>query len=206
MRSISLLIVCTALLIDVSCNIDGGCKFHRDYEVNSTLTFKICVGQNDADLKNNDAIISLINSRGYLPTCRVLNLMLWMSEQIGQHGNGLFVEVGANIGSCTNHIASLGYRVYSIDPVPEHARIIAGSREINPSFFIHHTQGGASFKSEEIQGQLRLAPRNWGAGYIHREQGDTNITLISLDDIIKDESVRLLKLDCEGCEYAALLG
>ena len=61
----------------------------------------MCMGQTDQDLKNGMSIINLINSRGYLPTCRVMQLMLWMAAQINDR-RGLvrdyFVDVGANIG------------------------------------------------------------------------------------------------------------
>lgn len=61
----------------------------------------MCTGQTDQDLKNGMSIINLINSRGFLPTCRVMQLMLWMAGTVNERGNlakDLFVDVGANIG------------------------------------------------------------------------------------------------------------
>ena len=42
----------------------------------------MCMGITDQDLKNGMSIINLIYSRGYLPTCRVMQLMLWMSSMV----------------------------------------------------------------------------------------------------------------------------
>ena len=60
--------------------------------------------------------------RGYLPTCRVMHLMLWMASEVSGHrlGKDFFVDVGANIGSCTMHMASLGFPVISVEPVQQH--------------------------------------------------------------------------------------
>lgn len=62
----------------------------------------MCMGQTDQDLKNGMSIINLINSRGFLPTCRVMQLMLWMAASINDKtfvAREHFVDVGANIGS-----------------------------------------------------------------------------------------------------------
>jgi hypothetical protein len=61
----------------------------------------MCVGQTNQDLKNGMSIINLIQSRGYLPTCRVMQLMLWMASSVNDKGyiaRDTFVDIGANIG------------------------------------------------------------------------------------------------------------
>lgn len=99
------------------------------------------------------SIINLITSRGYLPTCRIMQLMLWMDATVSNPSKGamrrdFFVDVGANIGSCkmidfhfnevdvsitsaslhksvgTVHMAALGFPVISVEPVPEHISTI----------------------------------------------------------------------------------
>ena len=80
---------------------DVGCKHRSEYFVNKNIKFQMCTGQTDQDLKNGMSIINLINSRGFLPTCRVMQLMLWMAgsaNEKGTVGKELFVDVGANIG------------------------------------------------------------------------------------------------------------
>jgi hypothetical protein len=80
---------------------DRGCKHKTQYFVTQNTQFYMCMGQNDADLKNGMSIINLINSRGYLPTCRVLHLLLWMASEVRDRSRvskDYFVDVGANIG------------------------------------------------------------------------------------------------------------
>lgn len=103
---------------------DKGCKHRSQYFVNPNTKFQMCTGQTDQDLKNGMSIINLINSRGFLPTCRVMQLMLWMAGTVndkGYVGRELFVDVGANIGMiihCRSHLYSasngnthLSYRI-----------------------------------------------------------------------------------------------
>lgn len=88
-----------------------GCRHRSEYYTNPLTRFPMCMGQTDQDLKNGMSIINLINSRGYLPTCRVLQLLMWMAAEVherlttGEH----FVDVGANIGK----------------PSPVHALVLA---------------------------------------------------------------------------------
>ena len=81
---------------------ETGCKHRSNYFVNPNTKFQMCTGQTDQDLKNGMSIINLINSRGFLPTCRVMQLMLWMAATVNERnhiGRELFVDVGANIGT-----------------------------------------------------------------------------------------------------------
>ncbi len=85
--------------------LSNGCKHTSTYFVTSNTKFSMCMGQTDQDLKNGMSIINLVNSRGYLPTCRVMQLMLWMASEVadkGMHPRDTFVDIGANIGlSCS---------------------------------------------------------------------------------------------------------
>jgi hypothetical protein len=78
-----------------------GCRHQTQYFVNPNTKFPMCMGQTDHDLKNGMSIVNLIYSRGYLPTCRVMQLMLWMASEVEKGGNlprDVFVDIGANIG------------------------------------------------------------------------------------------------------------
>lgn len=91
-----------------------GCKHRSQYYVNPNIKFQMCTGQTDQDLKNGMSIINLINSRGFLPTCRVMQLMLWMAGTVnekGYVGRELFVDVGANIGTYIS-IPSCGFTFF----------------------------------------------------------------------------------------------
>jgi hypothetical protein len=90
---------------------ERGCRHRSNYFVNPNTKFQMCTGQTDQDLKNGMSIINLINSRGFLPTCRVMQLMLWMAGTVNEKGHlskDLFVDVGANIGKGGNRVFSQG--------------------------------------------------------------------------------------------------
>lgn len=76
--------------------VEHGCLHRSQYFVTRNVQFPMCMGQADVDLKNGMSIINLINSRGYLPTCRILHFLLWMASEV-HHGSQLtrdfFVDV-----------------------------------------------------------------------------------------------------------------
>lgn len=192
---------------------DVSCKHSTQYDTTPSVRFPMCTGQTDQDLKNGMSIINLISSRGYLPTCRIMQLMLWMAGTA--HDNGMlaketFVDIGANIGSCSVHMASLGFSVISAEPVPEHVRTIRGSISINPSFQIDLQHIGVSEREGNIKANFGHGARNWGATEFHEvganETFETELHLRTLDQIIGTRRVSLMKVDCEGCEWAAILG
>lgn len=79
-----------------------GCKHRTQYFTNPNVQFPMCTGQTDQDLKNGMSIINLINSRGYLPTCRVMQMMLWMASEVSERRTiqkDFFVDIGSNIGA-----------------------------------------------------------------------------------------------------------
>lgn len=94
-----------------------GCGYWTPYFTTPNIKFNMCTGQTQQDLKNGMSIINLINARGFLPTCRVMHLMLWMMSEATPHHyihrDNYFIDVGANIGSCSVHMASLGLPVVS---------------------------------------------------------------------------------------------
>eukprot|EP00981_Chlorochromonas_danica_P001790 scaffold381_cov168-Ochromonas_danica.AAC.43 len=191
-----------------------GCRHKSEYFVNPHVRFPMCMGQTDTDLKNGMSIINLINSRGFLPTCRILHLLLWMaSETQEKHitSNEYFIDVGANIGSCSVHMAALGLPVVSFEPVRQHVDTILGSMEINPAFAIDLHFAGVSYQERLIHANFGHGSRNWGASEFHEVSGnDTNyeaeLELRSLDRVMGQRKVVLMKIDCEGCEYEALKG
>lgn len=134
--------------------VNGGCKHAVRYDATASVSFPMCTGQTDQDLKNGMSIINLIASRGYLPTCRILQLMLWMSSEV-HDGRALnrdtFVDIGANIGSCTVAIAALGFPVVSAEPVQEHVNTIRGTMALNPSFHIELNHIGISVADKRIK-------------------------------------------------------
>jgi FkbM family methyltransferase len=192
--------------------VDHPCKHTKLYETTGNVKFPMCMGVTDQDMKNGMSIINLVNSRGYLPTCRIMQLMLWMSATVngGKQAKETFVDIGSNIGSCSVHMASLGFPVILAEPVKEHIETIRGSAAINPYFHmdIHHV--GIASEARQIRANFGHGARNWGATEFHEvtnndEKAELEVLkLRTVDQLIGSRKVALMKVDCEGCEWAAL--
>jgi FkbM family methyltransferase len=171
----------------------------------------MCVGHNEQDLKNGMSIISLIKSRGFLPSCRVLQLMLWMHAETIETGalpKDFFVDIGANIGSCSVAIASIGFPTIAVEPVQQHVDAIRGSIDLNPSFNIELQHIGISSETKLIRANFAHGGRNWGSTIFEEaaasEKAESELQLRTTAQIVGNRKVSLLKIDCEGCEWAAL--
>jgi FkbM family methyltransferase len=193
--------------------LDAGCKHTKLYETTGHVRFPMCLGTTDQDMKNGMTIINLIQSRGYLPTCRIMQVMLWMSASVSEGGKQIrdsFVDIGSNIGSCAVHMASLGFPVILAEPVQEHINTIRGSAAINPYFNMDIQHVGISSETKKIRANFGHGARNWGATEFHevtdpKEKAELNeLELKTLDQVIGNRKVSLLKVDCEGCEWAAI--
>lgn len=193
---------------------DRGCKHTSQYFVTPNINFPMCMGQTDQDLKNGMSIINLVRSRQYLPTCRVLHLMLWMQSTAHDRNHiprDLFVDVGSNIGSCAVHMAALGLPVVAVEPVQQHVDTIQGTIDINPSFLIELHHAGIAADARTIRANFGHGSRNWGASEFHevtdtKESAEAELTLKTLDQMVGHRRIALMKIDCEGCEWAALKG
>jgi FkbM family methyltransferase len=107
-------------------------------------------------------------------------------------------------------MASLGLNVISIEPIPEHIAIIQGSLTMNPSFKVDLKLGGVSNHDRKMKAKLFQEAKNFGRSEITEASGneafDLEVDLYSIDSLAKGKTVSMIKIDCEGCEYEALMG
>lgn len=194
---------------------DKGCQHTTQYVTTSIVSFPMCIGQTNQDLKNGMSIINLIQSRGYLPTCRILQLMLWMASEVNENQvlpREVFVDIGSNIGSCAVHMASLGFPVIAVEPVQQHVNTIKGTMELNPSFHIDLHHGGISSVERIVKVNFGHGSRNWGASEFHEinttanETYESELLVQTFDQVVNQRRISLVKIDCEGCEWDTLKG
>ena len=200
------------------------CHKSFDYEVTPTLKFKMCTAQNLQEERNSRSIVGILSKKHYLPTCRIMHLLLWMRAEV-HHGkvdlDEIFADIGMNIGSCTAHMAALGYKSVSIDPVDWHVKLMSTTTvEANRKWFGETDVLWAGISSYTHNRTVRLVhgAQNFGSTAMDflapgEERGtDTlfktfrDLRLFAFDDLVEDNNIALVKIDCEGCEWEALAG
>jgi FkbM family methyltransferase len=196
------------------------CLFIVPYYTNPVVKIDMCVALDSTKLKAGMSIIKILETRGYLPTCRVMQIMLWMLATTtgGILNNRIFIDVGSNIGSCSVCMASLGLSSIAIEPFPPHVKIIQASRRIHSHIHMRIYHGGAGINNTKLEVTFKHGARNYGStmfdlkkennSFVAREEDNSqDLQIYSLQSIIPGgKTIPLLKLDCEGCEWNALLG
>lgn len=200
---------------------ENHCFKATEYFVNNNVQFQMCIAHNADYLNNGNSITNLIMVRGFMPTCRVLHLLYWMLLTSAANGpshaffgrDSFFVDVGANIGSCSLHFAALGVGVIAVEPLKDHVSIIMGSLLYNPAFNVELYHGLVSTSTKTISARVVSQEHNWGnttveevAGGASSTSDTVTLSQYSLDHLLNRKKVAVLKIDCEGCEYEALLG
>lgn len=132
------------------------------------------------------------------------------------------IDIGGHIGGCTTGLLNLGYRVITVEPMPENAAMILKNATVNSyegRLKLHQRAIGSVNNAQVV---LRYGNENTESGRHHRFIGNTVdvdkwtgtglwndgreilVETITIDEILKDiDYVDFLKIDCEGAEWTA---
>lgn len=122
-------------------------------------------------------------------------------------GEGLFVDVGANIGNHSLFFSVvLNRRVVAFEPVENaYAQLVQNVHlnRVEDSVSCHRVALGA----EQGRGCMKIVAGNLGASSFTADQ-DGNVALATLDSMLyeKNQSIALIKIDVEGLELDVLRG
>lgn len=143
--------------------------------------------------------------RGRRPDTKLLNGAVRHLTQIGRPPSGLFVDVGANIGTTTlTAIKHYGFtRAVAIEPEPTNARLIAASAALNGLTDRVEILNVAALDHNHGS-RLRRATTDSATHTIARD-GDLDVPTRTLDELDLGQ-VGLLWLDVEGSEGQVLAG
>ena len=117
------------------------------------------------------------------------------------------------------HMAFLGFPVVSVDPVWDHVEIMKLTHQLNPSFRIDIFHGLVAYPNRVVKAKIFHRAKDWGSttieeigvsappGFINKRLPVSELSQITLSTLLrKRKHIGMVKLDCEGCEYDALMG
>lgn len=171
--------------------------------------FDLCVHSKE------DVISSFFTRDGLWRDCRGLPALYQLAKK--KKDAGTVVDVGANIGSCTMELASLGARVIAFEPVRSNFELLNHSITLNKfdgRVEAHQVAVGSDhgprMAMKEVGNYGNTIITTWDKVHDNDRWYQTKfekeeVQIAKLDDFV-DESVDLLKLDCQGYELRVLRG
>jgi FkbM family methyltransferase len=121
----------------------------------------------------------------------------------GMKPNGIFVDIGANIGWHSKVVQNAGYNVIAFEPLAMNFELLKQNCEKDNS---HLYQLGLS--NEASTSNMRIDPANYGNSWIDNA-GSDSIKVVKLDDVINSEiaqQVDVVKIDVQGFETRVIQG
>lgn len=187
--------------------VQAVCDMHSVHPrfVDGGAAFNIC-------LRPNDLIGRVIKGKdGYWPECKHFQ-QFWLHHKL----DGVFLDVGANIGACSLLMAANRIPVISFEPIPSNLFYFVESLRENKGFNITvYPLGASSAHNTTI---IFAEDGNWGNSMIgtpanpNKKQYNFSINLAPLDDVLWPDrrllppAIGLMKLDVQGFEGQAIRG
>jgi len=128
--------------------------------------------------------------------------------------NDVVIDIGTHHGLISIYSASFGAEVYSYEPNPNNYAILKKNIDSNPSLKLNIYNNAVSNTNETLELCFGHTSTTGSLKHLEFEQhtlkkdmsNSIDVKCIRLKDIIdKFSKIKLLKIDCEGCEYESFL-
>ena len=179
--------------------------------------FDLCV-MNEPDFVS-DTIVTTGQWGDCLP---LIDMWTKVKDNHPQLGSPLYVDIGANIGSCSMMMLNAGAEVISIEPVPQSAYYYTRSILALPDVSkkdkvkVYNVGCGRDYSTH----QIFVAATNAGQAMLDKpgnpiaQEASTNVSIVPCDDLLwpgrlrgeKPPHIAVLKIDVEGYEPVAFEG
>lgn len=156
-------------------------------------------------IRSNDCVSDYIKRTGMWKECQEI-FDIWNLRS----KHDAFIDLGANIGSCSFLFAEIGVKVYSFEPLPNNLFLFSLTAFSSFKFKKYISIYPYALGKEEKEQVIHILKNNWGASSLYRNHTDYSETIHvkTLDKFeqILPHKVSMIKIDVEGGEYDLLEG
>lgn len=110
-----------------------------------------------------------------------------------------FIDIGASVGVYTLWAASLGARVTAVEPDAPSVRLLRENLALNPGLDVEVVEAACA----DAPGRVSFTVGQWATGSLGE---GVEVEVVTLDDLVGDDTVRGVKVDVEGFESVVLAG
>jgi FkbM family methyltransferase len=153
-----------------------------------------------------DDVSSQINAHGVYERQELETFFAWIGAVRPEaFRQSTALDLGANIGNHSLYFSDYFKEVHAFEPNARTFKVLALNAELVANVHCHQV-GLSDFAST---GHFKVNPANLGASRVvqARESGTSEVSLVTLDAAaIGLADIRLIKVDVEGHDFAALVG
>lgn len=159
----------------------------------TNMSFKQCI-------RSNDIVSNSIKRIGKWTECQEI-FDIWNEST----NHGIFMDLGANIGSCSFLFAEVGINVYAFEPLPNNLFLFSLTTFTNNRFRKYITIYPYALGKENKNKTIYIPKNNWGGSSMYVSNNDYNeiVHVKKLDyfEKIIPNKISMIKIDVEGGEY-----